>query len=142
MTRATMAEQVAVQEDPNVVLGRTLKRAKRIIFDIPESIRSQMKAAREKGMATSEYPVLLATRKLMKAHQVVLGSADATDQQIVSAVKSLRELAPQKENLSTAVQEAGREQRDRATELRTEVKTEKAELAKDFAHEVITALLK
>lgn len=133
--------QVTV-EDPTAIVGRALVRAKRIIFEIPLAVKKQMQTARVAAISQPEYKVLLATRLAIRANQGILSLESASDEQIITSVKALRSWYPQQEALKEKVSLAGQQYRDRATELRAEMKKEKEELAKDYTSEVITELLR
>ena len=136
-----VVENVTAQTDPTVVIGKVLVRAKRIIWDIPIAIKAQSIAARDKGQETDEYMKLVVCRRLIRRNQTKVVADDATPTQVYDAVQKIKKLAAEKEAFLAAVRLAGEDFRVRVKELKSEMEQEKSELAKDYASEVITALL-
>ena len=136
-----VVENVTAQTDPTVVIGKVLVRAKRIIWDIPTAIKAQMNAARDKGQETDEYMKLVVCRRLVRRNQTKVIADDATPTQVYEAVQKIKKLTAEKEAFLAAVRLAGEEHHVRVKELKSEMEQEKSELAKDYASEVITALL-
>ncbi len=122
-------------------MGRTLKTAKRVIFDLPNAIAGQNKSAREAGQATPEYRKLVAVKSVIKASSAVIFGADSDKDEILTAVTALKAGTVKAGGLKEAVKVAGQTYRDRAADLRDELRLQKEELAKDFASDVISALL-
>ena len=135
------ATQQVETTDPMTVVGKVLVRAKRIIWDIPTAMKAQRNAARDKGMETDEYMKLMVARKLIRKNQSRVVADDATPQQVYDAVQRIKKLTAEKEAFLAATRAAGEEHLVRIKELKSEIEQEKSELAKDYASEVITALL-
>lgn len=136
---ATQNEEVASQEDPSVYVGKVLGRSRRVIFDIPESIRSVRKAYRE--VAAEELRNRKTTLQTIRNNVDMVFAPDTDQDTLPALVKVVRDLHPLAAKYAAAAKEKGAEQLKRIEELSSKMKAEKEELAKDFASETIEALI-
>lgn len=129
----------ASQEDPSAYVGKVLGRARRVVFDIPESIKSVRKAYRE--VAADEIRNRKTTLQTIRNNVDMVFASDTDESTLPALIKVVNDMRPLATKYASAAKEKGKSQLKRIEELSLSMKTEKEELSKDFASETIEALI-
>lgn len=139
-----MSTQQTQVEEEGAMMVQSLYRAGRIIVEIPQSVKNEGRKLREAMEQAPDFRQLSRTRTLIKVHQDTAGDSNATDEQIVTAVKELRRLMPERKTLSDTCKatEQSKVHVSRITQLRDEIALEKKQFEADYSSEVVQNLVK